>query len=408
MTDTLRVRDGKDVEDAVQRALGEGKALEIVGQGTKRAIGRSAQTDLTLDLSGLSGVTLYEPEELVLSARAGTPVATIEELVGAKGQQLAFEPMDYSPLLAGARGRGTIGGTLAANLSGPRRLKAGAARDHFLGFSAVSGRGETFKSGGRVVKNVTGYDLSKLIAGSWGTLAAMTDVTLKTLPKAEREETLLVEGLDDAAAVRAMTLAMRSPIDVSGAAHLPAVLAVRASDSLPAGRAATLLRLEGVEPSVAHRRDVLQALLRPFGPIAVFDAPQSRALWQAIRDVVPFAADGPSGERHVWRISTVPTRGAEIGRAIGQNADAELIYDWAGGLVWAALAPAQDAGASIVRAAVSAFGGHAMLMRAPVAVRAAVDVFEPQEGALRGLAARVKASFDPHGVLGAGRMWAGI
>ena len=168
------------------------------GHGSKRAIGRPAQTDLTLDLSALSGITLYEPEELVLSAKAATPLAEIEALVAAKGQQLAFEPMDYATLLGGVAGRGTIGGALAANLSGPRRIKAGAARDHFLGFSAVSGRGETFKSGGRVVKNVTGYDLCKLIAGSWGTLAAMTEVTIKVLPAAETEETLLIRGLEPA------------------------------------------------------------------------------------------------------------------------------------------------------------------------------------------------------------------
>src|SRR6266850_4936638 len=177
MTDILTPRDVKEVEAAVQWALGHGRAFEIVGHGSKSAIGRPAQTDLTLDLSGLSRVTLYEPEELVLSARAGTPIAEIEALVASSGQQLAFEPMDFGPLLGGAAGRGTIGGVLAANACGPRRFKAGAARDHLLGFVAVSGRGETFKSGGRVVKNVTGYDLCKLMAGSWGTLAALTEVT---------------------------------------------------------------------------------------------------------------------------------------------------------------------------------------------------------------------------------------
>ena len=166
-------------------AIAGGKTLEIVGRGSKRLIGRAAQWDMTLDLSGLSGVTLYEPAELVLSAKAGTPLSEIETLLAANGQELAFEPMDYGPLLGGAAGSATIGGVLSSNLSGPRRIKAGAARDHFLGVSAVSGRGEIFKSGGRVVKNVTGYDLCKLLAGSWGTLAAMTDVTVKTLPRAE-------------------------------------------------------------------------------------------------------------------------------------------------------------------------------------------------------------------------------
>src|SRR5436305_257014 len=248
MTDTLKPRDVKDVEDVVRWALAEGKALEIVGRGSKRALGRPSQTDLTLDLSGLSGVTLYEPEELVLSARAGTPIAEVEALVASKDQQLAFEPMHCASIFGATDSEATIGGALASNLSGPRRIKAGAARDHFLGFSAISGRGETFKSGGRVVKNVTGYDLCKLMAGSWGTLAALTDVTVKVLPRAETEETLLVLGLDDAAGVRAMSAAMGSSNDVSGAAHFPAPIA--ASIQAEAGTALTALRLEGVAPSV--------------------------------------------------------------------------------------------------------------------------------------------------------------
>jgi glycolate oxidase FAD binding subunit len=244
MPDLLKPRDAKDVEAAVQWALADGKTLEVIGRGTKRGIGRAAQWDLSLDLSGLSGVTLYEPEELVLSAKAGTPLAEIEALLAAHNQELAFEPMDYGPLL-GTSGGGTIGGALAANLSGPRRIKAGAARDHFLGFTAVSGRGETFKSGGRVVKNVTGYDLCKVLAGAWGTLAVMTDVTVKVLPRAETEETLLVLGLDDAAAAKAMSATMGSANDVSGAAHLPAAVASRLTQG-GAGRAVTALRLEGV------------------------------------------------------------------------------------------------------------------------------------------------------------------
>src|SRR6187551_3069528 len=245
MAHTLQPGDAKDVEAAVQWMLAEGKAAEIVGHGSKRVIGRPAQTDVTLDLSALSGVMLYEPEELVLSAKAATPLAEIEALVASRGQQLAFEPMDYATILGGAAGRGTIGGALAANLSGPRRIKAGAARDHFLGFAAVSGRGEAFKSGGRVVKNVTGYDLCKLLAGSWGTLAAMTDVTIKVLPAAETEETFLIRGLEPAQAIEAMTSAMSSACDVSGAAHLPSDVAASVPMAAGAGGGVTALRLEG-------------------------------------------------------------------------------------------------------------------------------------------------------------------
>jgi glycolate oxidase FAD binding subunit len=313
MTDKLKARDAKDVENAVQWALGEGKSLEILGHGSKRAIGRPSRADLALDLSGLSGITLYEPEELVLSAKAGTPLSEIEALVAGKGQRLGFEPMDCGQLMGGPVGRGTIGGTIAADLCGPRRITAGAARDHLLGFTAVSGRGESFKSGGRVVKNVTGYDLCKLMAGSWGTLAAMTEVTLKTLPRPETEATVVVPGLDDAAAVRAMTAAMGSACGVSCAAHLPAAAAARfpMGAAVAAGRALTALRLEGVAPSVAHRRADLQGLLRRQGESAVIDEMVSRRLWMAIRDVAAFAAGRTGPEQPLWRISTTPTRGHE-------------------------------------------------------------------------------------------------
>jgi glycolate oxidase FAD binding subunit len=407
MSDHLKPRDAKEVEQAIRWALAGGKALEVVGRGSKRQIGRAAQWDATLDLSGLSGVTLYEPEELVLSAKAGTPITEIEALVAASKQELAFEPMDYSAVLGVPRG-GTIGGAIAANLSGPRRIKAGAARDHFLGVTAVSGRGETFKSGGRVVKNVTGYDLCKLLAGSWGTLAAMTDVTIKTLPRAETEETVLVQNLEDGAACKAMSAAMGSFADVSAAAHLPAAIAARIVEVASAGIAATAFRLEGVAPSVAQRKSTLQALLSPFGSLGTLGETQSQALWRSIRDVTPFAANGPADTRHLWRISTEPTRGAEIGRRLVEQADAEILYDWAGGLVWVALPASEDAHMPLVRAVVAACGGHATLIRAPAAVRATVEVFTPEAPALAALTKRVRESFDPQGVLNAGRMWAGV
>jgi len=408
MNDILKPRDAAEVEQAVQWALAEGKTLELVGHGTKRAIGRAAQWDATLDLSGLSGVTLYEPEELVLSAKAGTSLAAIEALVAASKQQLAFEPMDYTAVLGTAAGAGTIGGVIAANLSGPRRIKAGAARDHFLGVSAVSGRGETFKSGGRVVKNVTGYDLCKLLAGSWGTLAAMTDVTIKTLPHAETEETVLVRNLDDGTASKVMAAAMGSFGDVSAAAHLPAAVAARIVETATVQAAVTAFRLEGVAPSIAQRKSVLEQLLAPFGELGTLGEAPSRALWRAVRDVTPFAAAGAAGSRDLWRISTAPSHGTEVGRMLVEEAAAELLYDWAGGLVWAALPASNDARAPLVRATVATAGGHATLIRAPTAVRATVEVFAPEAPPLAALTTRVRQGFDPQRVLNAGRMWAGV
>ena len=408
MSEPLRPRDAKQVEEAISWALAQGKALELIGHGSKRTIGRAAQWDATLDLSGLSGVTLYEPEELVLSAKAGTPLAEIEALVADKRQELAFEPMDYGPLLGGEIDAATIGGVIAANASGPRRIKSGAARDHFLGFSAVSGRGETFKSGGRVVKNVTGYDLCKLMAGSWGTLAAMTDVTIKTLPKAETEQTILVLGVDALVARKAMAAVMASYGDASSAAHLPAAAAADVAEAASACAAVTALRLEGVAPSVAQRKTVLEELLAPFGALASLDEVPSRALWRTIRDVMPFAAKGRQGSADIWRISTAPVHGPEVGRALADKAGAELLYHWAGGLIWAALPRSDDAQAPLVRATVAAVGGHATLIRAPAAVRAKVEVFTPEPAPLAALTQRVRKGFDPQGVFNAGRLWAGV
>ncbi|MFL6810826.1 MAG: FAD-binding protein [Bradyrhizobium canariense] len=412
MTDRLKPRGAKEVEEALRWALDQEKALDIIGAGSKRAVGRPSQTDITLDLSGLSGVTLYEPEELVLSALAGTPVAEVESLVDSKGQMLAFEPMDLGPVLGGPAGQGTIGGMLAANLSGPRRIKAGAARDHFLGFSAVTGRGETIKSGGRVVKNVTGYDLCKLLAGSWGTLSVMTEVTLKVMPKPEAERTLLLRGLDDAAANKAMTAALGSPFDVSGAAHLP-TSAFRTEieglgDIAGQSEALTVLRLEGITASAAHRAGSLRELLAPFGTATLVEDTVSAALWTTIRDVLPFAADGALGAWPVWRIVCPPASGAALGTLLARETGGELIYDWGGGLIWAAVPPKPDAHATAVRERVNAAGGHATLIRAAEDIRRAIDVFHPQAPGLAALSERVRASFDPKTILNRGRLTRGV
>lgn len=400
---TFTPTSADEVLAAVQWAAAEEAPLEVIGHGSKRGIGRPLQTEHTLDLSGLTGVTLYESAELVLSARAGTPLAEIERLLAENGQQFAFEPMDYGPLLGGAAGKGTLGGVLAANLSGPRRLKAGAARDHILGINAVSGRGEVFKSGGRVVKNVTGYDMSKLMAGSWGTLAVLTDVTFKVLPAAETETTLAVRGLFDEQAAAAMALAMGSSAEVSSAAHLPQRIAARVAGGSLGGEAATLLRIEGFGPSVAYRIGHLKSLLKNAGQLEDIAGEASRALWRDIRDCAPFA---DRGTQPVWRISMAPAEGHRMVMALRMQAAAEVFYDWQGGLIWLRM-ESGDPEAGLVRGLVRQFGGgHATLARATPADRAALPVFEPQAPALAALSARLKAEFDPKTVLNPGRMFA--
>lgn len=461
MTDRLRPRDEAETVEAVRWAVSEGRTLEVAGAGSKRALGRHIQTDATLDLSGLSGVTLYEPEELVLSARAGTPLVEIEAQLKEAGQMLAFEPMDFGPLLGGPREAGTLGGLMACNLAGPRRPSAGAARDHALGIRAVSGRGEAFKAGGRVVKNVTGYDLPRGLSGSYGTLVAFTELTIKVLPRPETAQTLLILGLDDEVAAQAMSAAVGSYYDVSGAAHLPADLAARVPAVAGAGKAVTALRLEGVPPSIRHRREKLEALLGPFGTLGALEAEESAAFWIAVRDVLPFTsshqsrihptltsrdsepgdsrvqggepgshgdpgegehrsqspspnplpdAERAAGERArenaVWRVSTAPMQGAAIGAA-ARAAGGSAYYDWAGGLVWIEM-PDAEPRAELVRAAVRAAGGHATLIRASADRRAAAEVFQPLDTITGALVRRMKESFDPGRVLNPGRMYAGM
>ena len=407
MSAVSRPADADQVREAIAWAVAEETPLALQGAGTKAALGRPLQTAHVLDLSALAGVSLYEPEELVLRAGAGTLLSEIEALTAAEDQHLAFEPPDLGPLLGSPAGGATIGGVLACNLSGPRRIQAGAARDHFLGFEAVSGRGESFKSGGRVVKNVTGYDLSKLLAGSYGTLGALTEVTLKVLPRPEKTRTVLVLGLDDRAAVAAMVAVSGASHELSGLAHLPARQAARSAVShvADAGVSVTALRIEGPGPSVEHRCAALREAASRYGPVEELHSRNSGQFWREVRDVAAFVGEP---ERLVWRLSVPPAAGAGVVSRIARELDVNALYDWAGGLVWLALEGTDDAGHGQVRAALAEVGGHALLVRAPAEIRAAVPVFQPQEPALAALTARVKESFDPRRVLNPGRMYAAL
>jgi glycolate oxidase FAD binding subunit len=407
---TLKIRDAGDVEDAVRAAIAGEQPLEIVGHGSKRLIGQPMATNALLDLSALNAVVAYEPNELIITLQAGAPLADVRSLIDSKNQQFAFEPINTSALL-GTPAIGTIGGMIGAGLAGPRRIRAGGARDHLLGAHAVSGFGDSFKAGGKVVKNVTGYDLCKLLAGSWGTLAVMTEVTLKVMPRPESERTLLLRGLDDIRANRAMTAALGSPFDVTGAAHVPnSVFRAAGSGFADLGsqrQAVTLLRLEGITASAAHRAAALGKLLAPFGAADILEDAASAAVWSSVRDVEPFAALGPLGAWPVWRIVCPPASGGALGQQLARDTGGDVIYDWGGGLIWAALPPKPDAQAALVRSRVEAVGGYAMLLRAPEQLRRNVDVFHPQNGGLAALSERVRNSFDPKGILNRGRMLRG-
>ena len=395
----FRPSTADEIPDFLRDLCRQGKKLRIRGGGSKAAFGIPAEPDQAiLDLSAVAGITLYEPDELVLTARAGTRLSDIADAVAERGQCLAFEPPHFDDLLGSGGGNGpTLGGTVACGWSGPRRIKAGAVRDHVLGILAVGGDGENFRSGGRVVKNVTGFDLPKLLTGSHGTLAAMTDITIKVLPAPEATRTLAVLGLDDNTAISLLLAALAAPYEVSGAAHLPVPVAARSSVAAIAGSggAVTLIRLEGFGPSVADRFATLEDQVSRDHPHLSLDEDACAAIWREVREVAPLI----DPQAVVWRLSLRATDAVRVAGEILTQAGGEAFYDWGGGLLWLAL-PARDAAdghAASVRAALSS--GHATLMRAPAEVRATAAVFQPRAAALAALEARVKAAFDPHGIL---------
>ncbi len=379
----------------VKTAHDDAAPLAVSGNGSKAGIGRDVQTAAEVSTAGMTGITLHEPSELVIAARAGTPIAEIEQALAAKGQMLPFEPMDHRMLL-GSDGAPTVGGIAGANVSGPRRIQAGACRDSMIGVRFVNGRGEAVKSGGRVMKNVTGYDLVKLMAGSWGTLGILTEVVFKVLPRPEAETTLIYRGLDDGAAIRLMSAALGSPFEVSAAAHRPARRAASGG---------TMLRLENVPASIAYRGDALAALLSEYGTPERAEGEASMALWRGVRDVADFSTDHAQA---IWRLSTAPSRAAALVARIRAQRDAEVLYDWGGGLVWLETGAEGDGGEAAIRAAIGASGGHATLVRAPDALRAASTPFEPPSAGVAALNRAMKASFDPARILNPGRMHVGL
>lgn len=366
--------------------------LVIRGGGT-RSLHPAPEGADVLSTRGLSGIVAYNPAEMTMTARAGTPLEVVEAALAEKRQMLAFEPNDLRGVL-GTSGLPTIGGVFATNASGPRRFTAGAARDSLLGVRFVNGKGEIVKAGGRVMKNVTGLDLAKLLAGSHGSLALMTEVTFRLLPVPETAVTLVVSNLNDAEAAAAMATAMSMSVEVSGAAHLPESVRGRiAGGALPDG-AATVLRLEGLAASVAVRAEKLAVAMAGFGAVTRLEEEASRRLWREIRDGAPYADGTP---RPLWRVSVAPLAGQQLIAALRLEAGVDAFYDWQGGLVW--LRMEADPEAELLRRYVKAVGGgHATLLRARPEALAATETFQPQAEAVVMLQARVKASFDPDGL----------
>ncbi len=389
--------------DIISRAHASRTALEIVGGGSKRAIGRPTNTSHVVTTRALRGITLYEPNEMVMSARAGTPVSEVQAMLARHNQMLAFEPIEMAGLAGGDGRQATIGAVFATNASGPRRITAGAARDHLLGIRGINGRGEVFKNGGRVMKNVTGVDLCKGLAGSWGTLSVFSEVTFKVMPRPPASATGVLLGLSDAIAVEVLCTVMGTPYEISGAAHVQKPLAVTLDHMAlrGTGQSVTAFRLEAAPKSLAYRLDKLQDTLRPYGELMVLEQASSEAFWdEMVRLSVFEASDHP-----IWRISTAPTKGPAIVAAIGRYMPVSALYDWSGGLVWIDVPVTSDAGAADVRRVIASHGGHATLIRATAPTRAATDVFQTLEPGVARLSQKLKATFDPANILNPGRMY---
>lgn len=404
MQDLVRPATERELQSFLVEATRTRAPVEVMGSGSKRAVGRAAQAAVSLTTSSMTGISLYEPTELVMSVRAGTRVARVEEELARQGQMLAFEPIDLGPVLGVEPGHATMGAMHATNLSGARRVASGGVRDHALGVKAVSGAGQVFRSGGRVMKNVTGYDLTRGLSGSWGTLAVITEVTFKVMPVPEQTATLVLFGLEDEIAVEALCTAMGTPYEVSGAVHIQPALAARLwhASTRAQQKAVTAIRVENFARSVAYRTDRLKEVLKPYDEVHELDHEGSLAFWDELRQLSIMQ----HGDAPLWRISTAPRAGPKVVAAITRYMDCRAFYDWSGGLVWAEVLPAADAGAVDIRRVIAAHGGHATLIRAEPAVRAGVEVFQPLEPTLAQITRGIKAVFDPAGILNPGRMYA--
>lgn len=390
MSDRITPESEEALGEAVKSAVATRKSLEIKGGGTKQGFGHPVKADRLISTSAISGISIYEPEALTLVVKAGTPLLEVKKVLDAENQHLPFEPADYRKLLA-TQGEATIGGVVACGVSGPRRIQAGAVRDSLIGVRFVDGSGTVLKNGGRVMKNVTGYDLVKLLCGSHGTLGVLTELSFKLLPAPETSASILLHGLDDKPAIAALSAALTSPYDISGAAHLPAH-----DDGTPV----TAIRIEGFETSVEYRARQLSQLLKEFGSPEIAEASASEPLWLRIRDVEDLA----NKEGAVWRISVKPADGPEIVAGLEQSGEARAVYDWGGGLVWLLVPQGDDCRAAEIRTAVAKFGGHATLLRADEASRRKIAVFHPQDPAVATISANLRNRFDPAGILNPGRM----
>ncbi|MGB7285906.1 MAG: glycolate oxidase subunit GlcE [Salaquimonas sp.] len=394
MAKTYAPSSEEELSSVVKSAAKSKTKLAIKGGGT-RAIGNPVVAEETVVTTGINGISIYEPGALTIVAAAGTSLEKINAELNKESQHLPFEPADYSGLF-GIKGQSTIGGVVAAAVSGPRRIQAGACRDSLIGIRFVDGEGNIVKNGGRVMKNVTGYDLVKLFAGSYGTLGILTEVAFKVLPKPEVTGVVRVQGLEDQAAIDLLAKALSSPFDVSGAAHV---------QSGEHGISETLVRVEGFEQSIKYRTEQLKQLFKPMiagaGEISIdMDEGSTVSHWKDIRDVKPFH----DSEKEIWRLSVKPSDGPKVVSELSSKFEVEALYDWGGGLVWLAISASSTDKAVMIRSIVNQFGGHATIIKAEKAQALSAEAFHPESARISQLSQGLRNQFDPYGIFNQGLM----
>ena len=396
----------QQARELVRWAFAEGRTMSVQGKNTKHGFGLPVDADCTLSLEKLSGILEYHPEELVMTALPGTPITEIRQELTKHNQHLAFEPPALNRMYQ-VEDEGTIGGSFIGNLAGPRRFKSGSARDHILGVRAINGRGETWKSGGKVIKNVSGYDMSKLITGSWGTLSVVTELTFKILPAPPVSRSLAVWGLSARLGTALMAQVISTPSETSGLAHLPeaALTEIGRDGATFPGKTLTLIRLEGTESSVKERLQNITGWLPGACEYSVLDQAASIAAWSLIGNTAPLQ----DGQRTpgILKISLPPASAWNLVRFIDDLRDCTWYLDAAGGWLWVGICQAgmKDKIHAISRE-VNATGGTTTIYRAPSSVKQDTGIYPFPDESIKRLNEKIKNSFDPGNIFNPGRLHA--
>ncbi len=400
----LKPTKEKEISEIIKECYKKNIPLEILGLGTKKSIGRNFQFEKTLDLSNYSGIIDYKPEELYIKVKSGTPIKDIRNEIEKNNQHLAFEPIDFGYLFSGKNDEGTIGGVMSCNFAGSRRFKAGSIRDHILGFKGINGRGEVIKSGGTVVKNVTGYDLSKILSGSFGTLTVLSEITIKVLPKPESNKTLFINNPHLKKGLDYLNISLSSSSDPSGAVFYPENFrSFFTFNDLTFSGPITAIRIEGSTSSIDHRiKKLTNELKVTSDEIVVLSKDQSDIFWEDTRNLKVFS----KLKENLIRIVIPASEAFETLNKL-KDFDAKYFVDWGGSLIWLQLDSINTKILKDIKTIVKTASGYLTIIKIEENLKASIDVFTV-DPVKHEISEKIKKSFDPKRILNPGKMYIGI